>query len=94
MQSVPNTKTSSTLISRKAFFLRRCWIHEMTRHMLTLLPFYLQIMCIIFVCGGGPSSGQYDEYVSKLMGKRVIRPRGCHVEARLAYGNLLVSETC
>ena len=35
-----------------------------------------------------------DSTVSKLMGKRVIRPRGCHVEFRPAYGNLLVSETC
>ena len=33
-------------------------------------------------------------YVSKLMGKRVNRPRGCHVEFHLAHGNLLVSETC
>ena len=32
--------------------------------------------------------------VSHLMGKRVNRPRGCHMEVHPVYGSLLVSETC
>ena len=35
-----------------------------------------------------------DGSVSKVMGQRLTRPRGCHVEFHLAYGNLLVSEMC